>query len=575
MRKGKKNIQSFDPFMTKIPNLESLNEENKEKVQSFLNDINIYNYKSVLKYSEIIVEKTNRDIDLLFYKINELEGILKSIKSMKELPKKPIKKERSIYDRYPFLRWSNSLFFVLPRRESTPDYTHRDYYNEVIYKVRRLQEEIKVLLAGIGETEKLAELKIIAFNEFIKQENKRKYDLNNEFDKAEKLLYARHKKSIIEERERLRKLLALVRRNMFNACCASLMPEYERKLENIEKYIIYGLEDLGPKECVWEKHDVDPLDEKNDMHFYTLYVHARTYNKKSSYFKKYCEEDNAKALETDFDNMIELIKNIQKYGFQTTDVNTLKTIRDSIHNKSLWPGSFDYKELLHIYAIHRAAADIFIYDRRKEIPAFIKDMREFVKRYESIPPVEWDKEQMTEQIKRYTNMCEQYIGLCLKYLPQSLIEEMRSAIYDVNYLSYSLKNERENQVITSLSTAALYYNFDINLPSDSPYMRYHLEPELVHYDNKAFELLEAIEKKYNVSFGTPHAKRMIVKELVKKGTLSTLYELLAFDVGHKYLFETICGATSANAKVTMYPKGRVGYVINSGISDIGRKLRRN
>jgi hypothetical protein len=77
---AKLNTTSF-----RVLRLSKLNGKNKERALSFLKEINVDNYESVLKYSEELKDKTNQDIDLLFFKANELKKLLDSIKSIREI----------------------------------------------------------------------------------------------------------------------------------------------------------------------------------------------------------------------------------------------------------------------------------------------------------------------------------------------------------------------------------------------------------------------------------------------------------------------------------------------------------
>ena len=164
------DISTIDTSFIKAPKLSDLSKENQDRVMVYFNEIKYENYETIVKYSDSLLERSNREIDFF---VHDLEDSIKDISSIiKEVSKD-------------------------------------NHFKLLLYK-----EEIKLSIDEITKIEEEAELRLIALDMYIKKEEKRKYDFLGIFGKAERLRYLSDKSSLLNERQRLLVTIKLIRQHL-------------------------------------------------------------------------------------------------------------------------------------------------------------------------------------------------------------------------------------------------------------------------------------------------------------------------------------------------------------------------
>ncbi len=184
-------ISTIDTSFINVPKLSDLSKENQDKVMEYFNEINYDNYETIVKYSDDLLGKSNKEIDFF---VHNIEDIIKSIaNSVKEINEKC-------------------------------------YLKLLVYK-----EEIVLYIDELNKIEQEAELRLIALDTYIKKEERRKYDFLGIFGKAERLRYLSDKNSLLNERQRLLITIKLNKQHL--QIIHNTLNENKELLERIKVYI--------------------------------------------------------------------------------------------------------------------------------------------------------------------------------------------------------------------------------------------------------------------------------------------------------------------------------------------------
>lgn len=185
-------ISTIDTSFIKVPNLSDLSKENQDKVMEYFNEIKYDSYETIVKYSDSLLKKSNKEIDFF---VHDLEDSVKNI------------------------------FAIL--KEVNKD----NYFKLLLYR-----EEIKLSIEVLNKIEEEAEFRLIALDTYIKKEERRKYDFLGIFGKAERLRYLSDKSSLLNERQRLLITIKLNKQHL--QIIYNSLNENKDLLEQIESYIV-------------------------------------------------------------------------------------------------------------------------------------------------------------------------------------------------------------------------------------------------------------------------------------------------------------------------------------------------
>ena len=155
-------ISIIDTDFIQIPNIKELSKRDQGKVIKYIDEINYDNYETIVKYSNDLLLKSNDEIAILNYLFDKYN------------------KE----NQYPI---------------SAPDGIHHRYINSSIFL-----GEINIIFNNLLQIRKELELRIVAFNMYVKKEEKRKYDFLGIFGKAERLRYLSDKSNLLDTIKRLK-----------------------------------------------------------------------------------------------------------------------------------------------------------------------------------------------------------------------------------------------------------------------------------------------------------------------------------------------------------------------------------
>ena len=189
------DISTIDTSFISVPKISELNLESKEKVYFYLSKLNYDNYESITKYSDSLLNESNKERDYIIRKIDELSKILYRLTNK--------------------IKISEFIELIISREELL----------DSVEKIELINLE--------------AELRTIALDLFIKKEEKRKYDFLGIFGKAERLRYLSNKNSLLNERKRL---LTIIKLNYLNKCVIrKTLLENDELIKLMNKYIAIAI----------------------------------------------------------------------------------------------------------------------------------------------------------------------------------------------------------------------------------------------------------------------------------------------------------------------------------------------
>ena len=185
------DISTIDISHIKVPKISDLIKEDQDKVKEYLNEIKYEEYETIVKYSNHLLDKSNKEIDFF---IHDLEDSIKNIENI-------VKKVSELN----------------------------------VFKLLEYREEVKLSIEEFNEIEKEAELRLIALDTYIKKEERRKYDFLGIFGKAERLRYLSDKSSLLNERQRL--LITIKINKQHLQMIYNLLNDDKYLLESMNNYI--------------------------------------------------------------------------------------------------------------------------------------------------------------------------------------------------------------------------------------------------------------------------------------------------------------------------------------------------
>ena len=317
-----------------------MNIDNQSIVLSFLSEINESNYESILKYSEDLRNIVNLDLDLLFKKISKLKDILSSIQSVREYMNNDFKDIRRTSHKFLMellkpdkKKTKDEIFWdkVLNSRDIVDRrYYNRNHYNRTLNEINVLREEISILIEEMRQCELLAELKLIAFNEFIKREIGKKYS-----DSVKETIY---KRSLMEEKNRLEALIQIIKNSIQAGISGYDLSEYESIIADIEEYVKYNQR---------VKPNTPGL------------IHPRV-EKYTYYHESQRSKDNASFFGYNLNCIVEKSEDIS-----CIDSDGISKVIDGIHNPQYRES--EYNSLLRVLALGNIVLDKYDYFRKKGI----------------------------------------------------------------------------------------------------------------------------------------------------------------------------------------------------------------
>lgn len=443
---AKLNTASF-----RVLRLSKLNGKNKERALSFLKEINVDNYESVLKYSEELKDKTNQDIDLLFFKANELKKLLDSIKSISEI-------EEFFSDKLSSKRYQElkSYFEDFDFFKENGD-NKRKYYNEALFRINLLKEEIDLLKTDILKTEITAELKLIAFNEFIRIIKRKNYSFNKDARKIERV---RNKNRLEEENERLKNLLMVIRYNLEVASRITKLDEYDKMIINIENYVqsLFDPNCLVPNYPLIKSHSYKYFEDTDDTNPFTTV-------------------DNRKFIKKEFKKLIDKYSIIEKFYQHDSfvppfDINFLQSLENEVEEKVKYKTD-RYNEVLNELAKFNYLIDRYIYLHRFDYKLMINEMNEIINRCHNTLSNNWDRQELAEAPYKYDKKFELYCNIWSNYINDNIKNELKATFLKLEFLSLSFTDQG--------------LSFDLYTVASQ-------EERIQHFDNEIKDLIRKITK---------------------------------------------------------------------------------
>ena len=186
------DISIIDTSFISVPNLSELSDENRLLVEKYLQELKYNDYESILKYSDDLLNKSNKEIEFFMVSLNQ---ILKDISSV-----------------------INKI--------------NKENYFKLLLSKEEIKQSVDEFYKIIDE----AKLRLIALDTYIKKEELRKYDFLGLFGKAERLRYLTDKSKLLNERDRLKTTIKISSQHLLAIFKA--LKEEEILLNKMEMYII-------------------------------------------------------------------------------------------------------------------------------------------------------------------------------------------------------------------------------------------------------------------------------------------------------------------------------------------------
>ena len=483
-------ISTIDTSFVVVPKLSELSENNKKIVKSYIKNIDIKNYESILKYSESLVEKNNVNKELLFSKVNELKGIISTIKPIdriKELNNNDLRKE----------------------------------CNTTLIKCDYIKEQILLLIEEIRNNEIEAELKLIAFNEFIKKENRKKYSFSVISNKEERIKHLNLQNSLQEEKERLLIINKVIRYDLYSACSAYKSIEHNDALNNMEDYVLY-------------------IDSSSSI------LHPTDY---CLYREVY---DTTDILIGELNRIKNTLLNVNEFNNRESNVHDANAFCLFDNQKVYRYKNKEYYDILRENASLNIQLEKYAYRHRNDYKTIIKEIKEFVDRYSTTFSFLWNKDELLESIRKYTAVIVNYSIIFEKYMADDIQKELREALFNLNYFYYISRIENsESGKHDELSQRYINYNekYLINgnhvhdILSKYNGKKWNYDDEYPYYDKLSIEMLETIEMLQLPGIEYNHLQR-------KNKTIASMLEYIYQDL--PILFDIYNGYyNGSNVKITI------------------------
>ena len=185
------DISPIDTSFIKIREFAKLSPDEKEEVEKYFQEIKPEDTKSILKYSDGLLDRSNYEIEFFMASINDIfKNISSIIKSVNE----------------------------------------ENYFKALLYK-----EEIRQGKEEFYKIQREAELRLVALDLYIKKEERRKYDFLGIFGRRNRIKYLNNRSSLLNEFERLKTTIRIIRQHIL--AVSRTLSEEELLLTDMKEYI--------------------------------------------------------------------------------------------------------------------------------------------------------------------------------------------------------------------------------------------------------------------------------------------------------------------------------------------------
>lgn len=446
-KKEKKGISKINTDFVNIPKYSELSEYYKKIVKSYINEISLDNYETVIKYSELLSNKNNQDIMFLYNKISKLESLIDSIKLVNEIKK-------------------NKLF---NKTENKNDDLYRKYYTDTLVEIDYLREQIKHLIIDIKDTEIKSELRLIAFNEFIKKESKRKYDFLGIFGSAERVKYLQHKNLLINEKERLLIMVKMIRDNIYSASFATEKCDYNEKINEIQHFINY--------------YDY----KKDNPSIETDYASLK---------QRY---DIEKKITSEINKLKEVIECIKDNNNNNNNID-LYNLYDSLkinYRAILTYHGKDYFKTLKSIAKVKIMLDKYAYINKDAYKKIKEEVDELSLKYSKTTTNNFNIKELEALIQKYLKISTNYAIICSEFTNEKILKELRESLFGLNYYYQMLpiknyKGEYKTRLGKSLILNDYTNQIIGKAKKYNPLWNWEYSDEREYYDSLSSDLLKKI-----------------------------------------------------------------------------------
>ena len=350
---------------------DELSEENKEKIKSTIEKLDINNYESIVKYGKNFCKRSQINLEVLQKVVSEQRTLVDELNYIIA----NIPKYKLIRKRYP-----DFGKVLVPENESKviSNENYDEYISFLLFRITLLNNEAKVLQKKIKEIESLARMDYIAFDEFSKKDN----NSTN----------AR----VIEEKNRLKNQLQIVRSNLYSATLASSSIQYESLVEKANSIVLKNYNGVSSK-IVLSIQD-------------------------SNYFKH------------EFVSVIQTFALLPEFSDEDFTTDLRKRISRYVDN------DHGFDELMECLSGYRYFMDKIIYKHRQDYSIFMDKLRVTIKKYENANTRDWNKSELETEISDFDTIINNFLSVSKYYLNDSIINDIKNALLKLCYFGYSLSD---------------------------------------------------------------------------------------------------------------------------------------
>ena len=372
-----------------------LTPEEKELVNKYYHQINPNDYKSILKYSEDILEKSNEEREIL----------------------------RHVMDRYENL---------ISRNKSNTD---RGVDQKTAYRImysKLALIEYDMVKKSIDDTGKLLELKLIALNKIIKDESKK--HLEYLLDHSKKARMDRLKNEMIRIKT------SIVINNQIATGIKQDLDEFGKLDEKNE--ILKLVSSLNPNEQI--PYDKELRIALENYYFEAISIplyYEEFYTKLKSDLKKFAMtilwQDNPHGEKIGRKLLGDILDEISDTPLASLLINNTPSER--------------LNELFTILATYTHKKKLFICKHKDYYKKWADEINNIVKEYENTSVKDWNLSRLQLYLEYYANVTNVYLHTTQDYLNEKQKQELYDAfhklhfIYDISHLNYQYPDYASNK----------------------------------------------------------------------------------------------------------------------------------
>ena len=156
---------------------------------------------------------------------------------------------------------------------------------------------------------------------------------------------------------------------------------------------------------------------------------------------------------------------------------------------------------------------------------YIAEIKEVVNKYANMPSVEWNMEEIKEELDKYVTLTSDYISSNYEYINKNILISIRESLFDLNYFICldNYGNTKNNYLSVCYNTAPYYLKSEDNKSTMI---------EKNYYKQKTIDLIDRIGSKYDFNINIPFNDSkhyQLITEGYAGVCLSYLFDILRGD----------------------------------------------